>query len=79
MVEVLLEELDMGEIGAHVCREAGRLRSGVEFADLGVFDRKGLERFLEGIETGLVGLAATVESTYFRPAGPIFMHSYEAF
>ncbi|MFZ0013494.1 MAG: alpha-E domain-containing protein [Acidimicrobiia bacterium] len=79
MVENLLEELDMGERGAPVCREAGRLRSSVEFADLGVFDHRGLDRFLEGIETDLVGLAATVEKAYFRPAGPVFMHSYEAF
>jgi uncharacterized alpha-E superfamily protein len=36
MVEVLLEELDMGEIGAHVCREAGRLRSASSSAPGGI-------------------------------------------
>lgn len=79
MVEGLLLELDMGVAGAPVGREAGLLRSSVEFADLGLFDLPGLDQFLHRIESGALGLAATVQDSYFRPAGPVFMHSYEAF
>lgn len=79
MVESLLDELEMGEVGAQVRREAGRVRSLVEFVDISRYVGEGLDGFLETIETGVLGLAGAVEKTYFRPAGPIFMHSYEAF
>lgn len=79
MVENLFQELDSGELGAAIRRDAGRLRSDVEFADLGSLHQAGLESFLEGIEYGLLGLAGAVEKTYFRPAGSVYMHSYEAF
>jgi uncharacterized alpha-E superfamily protein len=79
MVESLLDELGMGEVGASVRRSAGRLRSGVEFADLAHLDDRGLEIFLEGIETGVLELANTVETAFFRPSGTVYMHSYEAF
>ncbi len=79
MVENLLHEMDSGEVGAAVRREAGRLRSNVEFVDLTAMDQHGLEDFLETVEGGVLDLAASVEKAYFRPAGPLFMHSYEAF
>lgn len=79
MVESLLEELNMGAAGLPVCREAGRLRSSVEFADLDLFDQTALDEYLKRIETDVVGLASTVQSSYFRPAGSVYMHSYEAF
>lgn len=79
MVEGLLDELDMPDVAAQVRREAGRLRSQVEFADMARHVGQGLDGFLETIEEGVLGLAGSVEKAYFRPAGPIFMHSYEAF
>lgn len=79
MVEKLLEELDDGEIGSRVRRAAGRLRSSAEFADLATLDQARLEAFLESIESSALDLAGSVEKTYFRPAGPVYMHSYEAF
>jgi uncharacterized alpha-E superfamily protein len=79
MVENLLTELDAGEIGSEVRRIAGRLRSNVEFADLRSHDQSRLEGFLEAIEAGTLDVAGLVEKTYFRPAGPVYMHSYEAF
>jgi uncharacterized alpha-E superfamily protein len=79
MVESLLAELDAGDVGTDTRRAAGRLRSTVEFADLGSVDRSRLGSFLETIEGETLDLARTVEKTYFRPAGPVYMHSYEAF
>lgn len=79
MVENLLDELDLGEVGGRVRRESGRLRSHVEFADLARYVGEGLDGFLEAIEGGVLVLADSVEKSYFRPAGPIFMHSFEAF
>lgn len=79
MVEKLLEELDDGAVGSGVRREAGRLRSSVEFADLITLDGRGFGEFLEGIELSSHALTASVETSYFRPAGPVYMHSYEAF
>lgn len=79
MVENLLGELDAGDIGSDARRVAGRLRSDVEFADLTSLDPTRLEGFLEAIEGGTLDLAGSVEKTYFRPAGPVYMHSYEAF
>ena len=77
--EELLRDLGMGEGDAPARREAGRLRSSVEFCDLATFDKPGLERFLEETEGGVLALAETIEKTYFRPSGSIVMHSYEAF
>jgi uncharacterized alpha-E superfamily protein len=79
MVENLVTELDMGEIGLEVRRTVGSLRSSVEFADVAKFDSAALEGFLESVEAGVLGLADQVEDSFFRPAGPIYMHSYEAF
>lgn len=79
MVESLLTEIDMGAIGESASRQAGRLRSDVEFADLARFDRARLHLFLERAEDAVLDLAGSVESSYFRPAGPVYMHSYEAF
>jgi uncharacterized alpha-E superfamily protein len=79
MVESLLDELDMPDLSVRVQREAGRLRSHVEFADMARHVGHGLDGFLETIEEGVLGLAGSVEKAYFRPAGPIVMHSYEAF
>lgn len=79
MVEDLLEALVFGEIGSTVRREAGRLRSSVEFADLAHLDQVGLDILLGRIETGVIDLAESLEGTYFRPSGTVFMHSYEAF
>ncbi len=79
MVENLLDEIDTGEVGASVRREAGRLRSSVDFVDLATLDQTRLQSFLETVETGAHELAASLEKSYFRPAGPVFMHSYEAF
>lgn len=79
MGESLLDALDMGEIGAPVRREAGRLRSHVEFTDLVHLDQTGLDHFLARIESGVLDLAGSVETAYFRPSGAVFMHSYEAF
>lgn len=79
MVENLLGELGMGEVGAPVRRSAGRLRSEGEFADLARLSGSGLDRHLESMEAGVVEMAGEVEKAFFRPAGPVFMHSYEAF
>lgn len=79
MVESLLTELGTGAVEAQMRRKSGSLRSQVEFADLGVLDRVGLDRFLEAVEDGTLDLARSIESSYFRPVGPVFMHSYEAF
>lgn len=79
MVEGLLDDLDMGELGAGVRRGAGRIRSHVEFADLAHLDDKGLETFLSSVENGVLAQASSVETTFFRPPGTVFMHSYEAF
>jgi uncharacterized alpha-E superfamily protein len=79
MAENLLTELATEEAGAPVRREAGRLRSSVEFTDLVHLDQAGLDQFLGRIEAGVMDLARSVEKTYFRPAGTIYMHSYEAF
>jgi uncharacterized alpha-E superfamily protein len=79
MVENLLDELEMEDVGAPTRREAGRLRSQVEFADMERHLGEGLDGFLATVEDGVLGLARSVEKTYFRPAGPIFMHSYEVF
>ncbi|HXV70667.1 MAG TPA: alpha-E domain-containing protein [Acidimicrobiia bacterium] len=79
MVENLLDEIDTGEVGSGVRRQAGRLRSSVEFVDLATLDQTRLESFLESLETGVLDLAGSLEKAYFRPAGPVFMHSYEAF
>lgn len=78
MVEDLLTELAAGEIGAGVRRDAGRLRSSVEFSDLMRLDDVALDHFLERIEDEALELAGSIEKVYFRPAGPVFMHSYEA-
>jgi uncharacterized alpha-E superfamily protein len=79
MAENLLSELATEEAGIPVRREAGRLRSSVEFTDLAHLDQTGLDQFLERTEIGVMELARSVEKTYFRPTGTIFMHSYEAF
>lgn len=79
MASNLLDELDVGEIGAAVRRESGRVRSNVEFADLARLDQSGLGELLQGIEKGVDDLASSVEKTFFRPSGAVFMHSYEAF
>lgn len=79
LVEGLLDALDMGEIGAGTRRSAGRLRSNVEFADLNHLDDRSLDAFLGSIETGVLDLALSVESAFFRPSGTIYMHSYEVF
>lgn len=79
MVENLLDELATGDIGAAVRREAGRLRSHVEFIDLVQLDQSRLDLFLERIESGAMELAESAETTYFRPSGTVYMHSYEAF
>lgn len=79
MVESLLGELVSGDIGSAVAREAGRVRSDVEFADLPTLHLTSLEAHLESVESGVLDLANSIETTYFRPAGPLFMHSYEAF
>lgn len=79
LVEDLLEMLVFDDIGSAVRREAGRLRSSVEFADLAQLGERDLDDFLERIEVGVIGLAASVEKTYFRPSGTSYMHSYEAF
>jgi uncharacterized alpha-E superfamily protein len=78
MVENLLSELASGEFGVAARREAGRLRSRVEFADLINLEDEALTQFLERIESGGLELTGSVERSYFRPAGPLFMHSYEA-
>lgn len=79
MVAKLVEELDMGEIGAGVRRESGRLRSFVEFTDLAHFDQSDLGLFLERVEGGVLDLADAAEKAFFRPSGTVHMHSYEAF
>ena len=79
MVESLLEELGMGEPGGSVRRSSGRLRSEAEFADLARLSGQGLDRHLESLERGVLEIAGEIEKAYFRPAGPVFMHSYEAF
>lgn len=78
MVENLLTELASGEVGASARREAGLLRSTAEFTDLIHLGDDSLTEFLEGIESGGLQLAGEVERSYFRPAGPLFMRSYEA-
>lgn len=78
MVENLFTELASGEIGVSVRREAGRLRSTVEFTDLLHLDDAALDQFLQRIEDGTLQLTGSVEKTYFRPAGSVYMHSYEA-
>lgn len=78
MVENLVAELSAGDIGAEARREAGRLRSDVEFADLSGLDQNGLGGFLSTVEEGVLRVAISVEGTYFRPTGSVFMHSYEA-
>ncbi|HJS71906.1 MAG TPA: alpha-E domain-containing protein [Acidimicrobiia bacterium] len=79
MAENLLTELATTETGSPVRREAGRLRSSVEFADLVHLDQRGLDHFLGRVEIGVMDLVGSVEKTYFRPAGTMYMHSYEAF
>lgn len=79
LVEDLLEALVSNDIGSDVRREAGRLRSSVEFADLTHLDQRGLDDLLRNTEAGVLDLAGSVETTYFRPSGTVFMHSYEAF
>jgi uncharacterized alpha-E superfamily protein len=79
MAENLLSELATEDAGIPVRREAGRLRSSVEFTDLAHLDQTGLDQFLGRTEIGVMELARSVEKTYFRPAGTIYMHSYEAF
>lgn len=79
LVENLLDQLAVGDIGAAARRDAGRLRSHVEFIDLVQLDRNGLDLFLERTESGATELAESLEKSYFRPSGTIFMHSYEAF
>lgn len=79
MVESLLSELAAGDIGAAVRREAGRLRSSVDFADLAHLDQSGLDQFLARVENSVLDLAGSAEKTYFRPSGTVYMHSYEAF
>lgn len=79
MVSNLLGELETDQIGADVRREAGRLRSHVEFTDLVQLDQAGLDYFLEGIEAGALTLAVLLQNAYFRPSGSVYMHSYEAF
>lgn len=78
MVENLLADLASGEIGVGVRREAGRLRSTAEFTDLASLDELALDQFLGGIENDALNLAGSLEEAYFRPAGPVYMHSYEA-
>jgi uncharacterized alpha-E superfamily protein len=77
--ETLLGELATDGIGARVRRQSGLLRSTVEYTELGSLGRSGLDEFLATIERGLLDLAESVELTYFRPTGPVFLHSYEAF
>lgn len=79
MVEALIGELDMGDLTADARRLAGRLRSDVEYADLADIDGSELQTLLESIETNVVDLARSIETTFFRPTGPMFMHSYEVF
>jgi uncharacterized alpha-E superfamily protein len=79
MVESLLDELDMDDVGANVRRLAGRLRSSVEFADLSFLDGQALEGFLAEIEQGVLETTAEVGTSFFRPSGAMYMHSYEAF
>lgn len=79
LAEDLLEILVSDDIGVGVRREAGRLRSDVEFADLAQLDDQGLDDFLRNIESGVLSLTGSVEKTYFRPSGTVYMHSYEAF
>lgn len=79
MVENLLDELGMGEVGAPVRRSAGRLRSEGEFADLSRMTGSDLDEHLQSLEAGVLQMAGDVEKAFFRPAGPVFMHSYEAF
>jgi len=79
LAEDLLEALVSNDIGSAVRREAGRLRSNVEFADLVHLDQLGLDDLLRSIEAGVIDLAGSVETTYFRPSGTVYMHSYEAF
>ena len=78
-VESLLAELDMGELTVDVRRMAGRLRSTVEYADFSHVRDRDLQDFLESIEGDGLELARSIESTFFRPTGPIYMHSYEVF
>lgn len=79
MVENLVAELEVGEVGSGVPRVAGMLRSNVEFADLRTFDQSRLETLLLDVEDGVLDLAKEVEEAFFRPAGPTYMHAYEAF
>jgi uncharacterized alpha-E superfamily protein len=76
--ESLLVELAAGD-DTRVRRQAGLLRSTVEYTELGSLGRGGLGDFLATIESGLLDLAESVEQTYFRPTGPVYLHSYEAF
>ncbi len=78
MVENLLSELASAEVGEEVRRAAGRLRSSVEFTDLINLGDEALAQFLARIESDSLDLAGSVERSYFRPAGPVYMHSYEA-
>lgn len=79
MMDNLLGELDMDEVGAPVRRTAGRLRSDVEFADPLRLTGPSLDEHLENLERGALDLAREVENAFFRPAGSVVMHSYEAF
>lgn len=79
MAESLIDALDVGEFGSQVRRTAGRLRSNVEFADLALLFQGGLDTFLQSVEFGVLELSGSVEESFFRPAGPVYMHSYEAF
>jgi uncharacterized alpha-E superfamily protein len=75
-VEALLGDLAGGDTGASARRVAGRIRSLVEFSDPAALD---LASFLQSVESGIVELGSEVERAYFRPAGSVVMHSYEAF
>lgn len=79
LVETLLSELDLVAPSADVRRRAGRLRSDVEYAVLDDVDGGGLQEFLTTIETGGLELARSIERAFFRPTGPVYMHSYEVF